>query len=95
MKITNDTIDHITKLSRLKLSEKEKEKLTSEMSNIIDYVDKLNELDTNGVEPKSQVIPLQNVFREDIIAESFDKDELLSNSACYDDGSLKVPRVME
>ncbi|MFA6309612.1 MAG: Asp-tRNA(Asn)/Glu-tRNA(Gln) amidotransferase subunit GatC [Clostridia bacterium] len=94
MKITNDTIEHIAKLSRLKLSESQKDTLTSEMGNIINYVDKLNELDTKGVEPKSQVIPLQNVFREDVVAESLDKDELLSNSACYDDGALKVPKVV-
>ncbi len=95
MKITNDTIDHIAKLSRLKLSDSEKEKLTYEMGNIIDYVDKLNELDTKGVEPKSQVIPLQNVFRDDIVEDSYDKDKLLSNSASYDGGSLKVPKVVE
>ncbi|MCX7842250.1 MAG: Asp-tRNA(Asn)/Glu-tRNA(Gln) amidotransferase subunit GatC, partial [Clostridia bacterium] len=65
MKITKDTIEHVAGLSRLNLTEEEKERLTYEMENIINYVDKLNELDTSNVQPTAHVIPIKNVFRED------------------------------
>lgn len=95
MKITEETIEHVANLARLKLTEAEKEKLTSQMAEIISYVDKLNELDTSGVEPTAHVIPIRNVFREDVVTESYDREKILSNASAQEDGCFKVPKVME
>ena len=95
MKVTRETIEHVASLARLNLTGQEKEKLTSEMANIISYVDKLNELDTSNVEPRSHVISLQNVFREDKVKESYDRGKILANAPAQEDGCFKVPRVVE
>lgn len=95
MKITKKTIEHVANLARLNLTEQEKEKLTLDMENIISYVDKLNELDTSNVSPTAHVIPIKNVFREDIANKSFDRDIILSNAPSTENGCFKVPKVME
>lgn len=95
MKITKETIEHVANLARLKLTEQEKEKLTSEMGNILDYVDKLNELDTSKVEPTNHVLPIKNVFREDEVRESFNREKILANAPSSEDGCFKVPKVVE
>ena len=95
MKITRETIEHVAGLARLNLTEQEKEKLTSEMGNIISYVDKLNELDTSNVAPTAHVIPIKNVFREDKVEESYDREKILANAASHEEGCFKVPKVVE
>jgi aspartyl-tRNA(Asn)/glutamyl-tRNA(Gln) amidotransferase subunit C len=95
MKVTRETIEHVANLARLNLAEHEKEKLTTEMADIISWVDKLNELDTTGVEPKAHVIPIHNVFREDVIGQSYDRDKILANAPAKEEGCFKVPRVVE
>jgi len=66
----DDNVRHIAKLARLKLSEEEVQKFTKELSSILGYVEILNELDTENVEPTAQVTGLTNVFREDVVHES-------------------------
>ncbi|HEX9136539.1 MAG TPA: Asp-tRNA(Asn)/Glu-tRNA(Gln) amidotransferase subunit GatC, partial [Nitrospirota bacterium] len=66
MKITKQEVEHVARLARLELSEKEKETLTDQLSNILTYVEQLNELDTKGVEPTSHVLDINNVMREDV-----------------------------
>jgi aspartyl-tRNA(Asn)/glutamyl-tRNA(Gln) amidotransferase subunit C len=95
MKITKETIEHVANLARLNLTEQEKEKLTIEMASILSYVDKLNELDTTDIEPRSHVLPMKNVFREDITASSYDREKILQNSPSQEDGCFKVPKVVE
>lgn len=95
MKITQEIIEHIADLARLNLTEKEKEKLTSEMANIVAYMDKLNELDTTNVPPTSHVKPIHNVFREDKIEKSYDREKILANAPSRENGCFKVPRVVE
>lgn len=95
MKITSETIEHVANLARLNLSEGEKERLTAEMANIIAYVDKLNELDTSEVPPTSHVKPISNIFREDIVEKSFDREKMLANAPSQDNGCFKVPKVVE
>lgn len=95
MKVTKETIEHVANLARLNISEAEKEKLTSEMENIISYVDKLNELDTSDVKPMEHVIPIQNVLREDRVTGSFDRDKLLKSAPSQEAGCYKVPKVVE
>jgi aspartyl-tRNA(Asn)/glutamyl-tRNA(Gln) amidotransferase subunit C len=95
MKITKETVEHVANLARLNLSEQEKEKLAIEMESIISYVDKLNELDTANIEPRSHVLPIQNVFRDDIKAESYDREKILRNAPSQENGCFKVPKVVE
>jgi aspartyl-tRNA(Asn)/glutamyl-tRNA(Gln) amidotransferase subunit C len=95
MKITRETIEHVANLSRLNLTEQEINKLIGEMENIITFVDKLNELDTSEVPQTAHVLPIKNVFREDISKESFDREKLLANAPSQEGGCLKVPKVVE
>jgi len=95
MKISESTIKHVASLARLKLSDTEIDKLKIDMENIISYVDKLNELDIEDVEPTAHIMPLSNVMREDIVEESYQRDELLENAASKDDGCFKVPKIVE
>ena len=95
MKITEELVDYISELSRLKLPEEEKEKMTGELERILAYMDVLSALDTGGVEPMSHVFPVKNVLREDEVAPSFDRSELLKNAPDSDGEALLVPRAVE
>ncbi|MCX7746749.1 MAG: Asp-tRNA(Asn)/Glu-tRNA(Gln) amidotransferase subunit GatC [Clostridia bacterium] len=95
MKINKEMIEHVANLARLNLTEGEKEKLTKEMENILSYVDKLNELDTSNVNPTAHVMPIKNVFREDQVQKSFDRDKILMNAPSKEEGCFKVPKVVE
>ena len=95
MKITTEMVDYISALSRLKLPQEEKEKMTGELEGIIAYMDTLNALDTSGVEPMSHVFPVKNVLREDEVVPSFDRDELLKNAPDGDQEAFLVPKAVE
>lgn len=95
MKITAEAIDHIADLARLRFDGAEKEKLASELEKILAYADKLNELDTSGVEPMKHVVSIRNVFREDEVRESMDRSVLLENAPSHEDGYFKVPKAIE
>ncbi len=95
VKITKEQVEHVAKLARLNLTEAEKERLTGEMENIIAFADKLNELDTSGIEPTAHVIPMQNVFREDVVKPSFDREKILANAPSQEDGCYKVPKIVD
>lgn len=81
-------------LARLELTEEEKERYTSQLNVILEHVRKLNRLDTSQVEPMAHVLPLQNVFREDVIQESMDRDLVLQNAPAREGGTFKVPRII-
>ncbi len=95
MKITKKEVEHVADLARLELSEQEKEQLTSQLSNILTYVEKLNELDTKGVEPTAHVIDIRNVMREDVPAPSLAQERALSNAPEKAAGHYKVPKIIE
>ena len=65
--ISDETIEYVGILAKLELSPEEKEQAKKDMGNMLDYIDMLNELDTEGVEPMSHVFPVHNVFREDVV----------------------------
>jgi len=95
MAITRQVVEYVANLARLNLTEAEAEKLTGEMQDIIGYVDKLNELDTKGLTPKEHVIPIRNVFREDIAEDSYNRDDILANAPSSESGCFKVPKIVE
>lgn len=95
MSITTNDIEYVAKLARLNLTEEEKIKLTHDMQGIIGFVDKLNELDTTGIQPTDHVLPIHNVFREDEVRPSMDRDKLLQNAPKQKNGAFLVPKVVD
>ena len=95
MKITKEQIQHIAVLSRLNLSEEEKDLFGSQLSSILDYMDQLNELDTRETEPTSHVLSLNNVMRDDILASSLPGEEALKNAPSHSENLYRVPRILE
>lgn len=94
MSVTIKDVEHIAKLAKLEFSDEEKEKLTHQMNEILQHMEKLNELDTSTVEPLSQVIKTENVFREDIVKPSIPTEEALKNAPDKTDEHFKVPKVI-
>ena len=95
MKITLQEVEHVARLARLALSGEEKEQMRSQLDRILAYMEKLNQLDTTGVEPTSHVIPMTNVFREDALTASLSREEALANAPDRQEGFFRVPRIIE
>lgn len=93
--ITPGEVEHIAKLARLSITEEEKKTFGDQLSNILQYVEKLNELDTSSVEPTAHVIELTNVSRDDRLRPSFTPEEALSNAPDRAGNFYRVPRIIE
>jgi aspartyl-tRNA(Asn)/glutamyl-tRNA(Gln) amidotransferase subunit C len=94
MSVTKDDVKYIASLSRLEFKENELEDFTKEFNQILNYINKLNELNTDNIEPLSHPIEKKNVFREDKIIESLNREEALKNSSDHTDEYFKVPKVI-
>lgn len=90
-RITDETMEEIEILAKLFLTDEEKETSRNEMQKMLDYVERLNSLDTDGVEPLTHIFPMENVFREDVEEESTAREELLKNAPEEKDGQFLVP----
>ncbi|QHW33129.1 Asp-tRNA(Asn)/Glu-tRNA(Gln) amidotransferase subunit GatC [Paenibacillus rhizovicinus] len=95
MSITIKDVEHVANLARLELSEQEKEQFAGQLNAILKYAEKLNELQTDDVEPTSHVLPVYNVMRDDVIRESVTNETALRNAPEDEDGQFKVPAVLE
>ena len=93
--ISDETIEYVGILAKLELSEEEKEQAKKDMAHMLDYIDTLNELDTSGVEPMSHVFPVNNVFREDVVTNEDDREEILANAPEAKDGAFVVPKTFD
>lgn len=93
--ISDETIEYVGILAKLELSEEEKEQAKKDMANMLDYIDTLNELDTSGVEPMSHVFPVNNVFREDVVTNEDEREEILANAPEAKDGAFVVPKTFD
>lgn len=93
--ISDETIEYVGVLAKLELSPEEKERAKKDMGEMLDYIDKLNELDTTGVAPMSHAFPIQNVFREDVVENGDDRENMLKNAPEARDGSYQVPKTVE
>lgn len=93
--ITDETIEYVSILAKLELSEEEKKQAKKDMEEMLKFIDMLNELDTEGAEPMSHVFPINNVFREDIVINGDDRDNIIANAPAKKDGSFKVPKTVE
>lgn len=92
--ITDEIIEYVGILAKLELSDTEKEQAKKDMSKMLAYVDKLNELDTGNVEPMSHIFPITNVFREDIVSDTDGSEDALANAPEKKDGGFKVPKTI-
>ena len=88
-------VKKVAKLSRLELTSEEVEEFAGQLSAILDYMEKMNELDTDNVEPLAHCLPITNVLREDQIKESLGTDKTLANAPQRDGEFFKVPKILD
>ena len=93
--ISDETIEYVGILSKLELSEEEKERAKKDLAEMLDYIDELGELDTTGVEPMSHVFPVNNVFREDVVTNGDDSENILKNAPSEKDNMFLVPKTFD
>lgn len=92
--ISDETIENVGILAKLELSDEEKKQAKSDMETMLEYFDELNELDTSHVEPMSHIFPIHNVFREDVVTNGDDREQMLSNAPNKKDGAFVVPKTV-
>ncbi|MEO2082755.1 MAG: Asp-tRNA(Asn)/Glu-tRNA(Gln) amidotransferase subunit GatC [Desulfurobacteriaceae bacterium] len=95
MRLTREEVLHIAHLARIELKEEEVEKFREQLSEILTFVEKLNELNTEGIDPKFQVIPAENVMREDIPGMSLPREKVFTNAPETDGEYFIVPKVVK
>jgi aspartyl-tRNA(Asn)/glutamyl-tRNA(Gln) amidotransferase subunit C len=95
MKLTRDEVQRIAILARLRLTADEEEQLTDQLSRILEYMDKLNELDTTHVEPLAHVVDVVNALREDHVTNLPNADALLANAPAKHQTYFQVPKIIE
>jgi aspartyl-tRNA(Asn)/glutamyl-tRNA(Gln) amidotransferase subunit C len=88
-------IKYVAHLARIALTPEEETRLSSQLGNILGYIEKLKELDVSNVEPTAHAVPLVNVTRVDVIAESLSQDEALRNAPAKANGLFMVPKIVE
>jgi aspartyl-tRNA(Asn)/glutamyl-tRNA(Gln) amidotransferase subunit C len=94
-KLDASQVRKVAKLSRLELTDGEVEEFTGQLSAILDYVEKMNELDTRDVEPLAHCLPISNVFRPDQVRESLGTEKALANAPQRDGDFFKVPKILD
>ena len=92
--IDDETIENVGILAKLSLSDEAKEKAKQDMQKMLDYVEKLDELDTDGVEPLSHIFGDENVFRDDVVTNGDDKEAMLFNAPKAKEGQYQVPKTI-
>ena len=92
--ITDEIIDYVGILAKLELSGEEREQAKKDMGRMLDYIDKLSELDTTGVEPMSHVSAVRNVFREDVVTNANESEKILRNAPGEKDNMFVVPKTV-
>lgn len=93
--ISDETMEYVGILAKLELSAEQKAQARKDMERMLDYIDKLNELDTSAVEPVSHVFPVHNVFREDEVTNGDDRENILANAPEKKEGAFVVPKTVE
>jgi aspartyl-tRNA(Asn)/glutamyl-tRNA(Gln) amidotransferase subunit C len=95
MALTQEEVEHIAALARLRLTEEEKARYREQLSAILDYMALLRRLDTSGIEPTATVLPLRTVLRPDEVQPSLTPDELLANAPAAEARMFRVPPVLD
>lgn len=94
MSVTLKEVEQLSSLARINLSANEQEFYAEQLNLLLNYVDKINQIDTEGIEAMEQLRPVFNVFRADEVVVSPSRDEMLSNAALTEEGHFKVPRII-
>ncbi len=95
MRVTLEEVDRIASLSMLKLDDEKRKMLQQNLSEILEHAERLNELDTDGVEPTTYILQQQNIFREDAVTQQWERKSMLQNAPEQEDGCFVVPKVVE
>ena len=95
MAVTKDDVKKVAKLAKLAFSEEELDTFTDQFNQILEYFNKLNELDTDNIEPTSHVLDLKNIYKEDKVQPSFPREAMLKNAPSHDEEYIKVPKVVK
>ena len=95
MTIDRAAVDHVARLARLALSEEERERMSAELTVILEHAEKIQALDLDDVEPTAHAVPLENVARPDEVTPSLSTEDALANAPEVEDGRFKVPRIVE
>ncbi len=95
LKVSQDDVEYIAQLSRLTVPASEMEKFTEQFNQILNYADILEHIDTTGIPPTAHVLPVSNVFREDVVRPGATLEEALANAPAVHNDGFKVPRVIE
>ena len=94
MNIDNKLVDYLTMLSRLNLSDEEKQVIIPQLKDIVNYVEKLGSLDVENIPPMDHVLDVKDVYREDKAATSCSREEILKNAPSTDGAFFKVPKIL-
>jgi aspartyl-tRNA(Asn)/glutamyl-tRNA(Gln) amidotransferase subunit C len=94
LKITINDVEHVALLSRLELTDEEKQEHLEKLNQILDAMEVLNQVDTSAVEPLAHVLPIKNVLREDELRESLPREKALQNAPEKEEGMFKVPKIV-
>ena len=95
MKLTHQEVAHIAELARLDLTEEEMALYQEQLSEVLEYADRLRSLDTRDISPTATVLPVRNVMREDTPCPSMARDDVLANAPEAEDGCFRVPAVLD
>jgi len=93
--ISTEEVKKIAKLSRLKITDEQAVKFSEQLNSILEYAAKINELNTDNIEPTSHSVKLSNVLREDIVTPSFDRNVIIANAPLAENGFYRVPKIIE
>ena len=94
MKITREEVEHVAQLARLHLKEDELQQMTKQLDDILSYVDKLEELETEGVPATTHAFSISNAFRNDVVKDSMSQEKALENCADHNNEAFTVPRII-
>lgn len=94
-RISIEQVKHVANLSRLAITEEEAVQFQKQLDAIITYAEQLNELDTEGVEPTTHVLNMQNVWREDVAGQGLPVEDVMKNAPDHEDGQIRVPAIIE
>lgn len=95
MKLSREEVEHIAELARLALSDEELALYQGQLSAILEYFERLQELDTEAIPPTATVLPLRSVMRDDEVRPPFPREDILANAPAAEEGCFKVPAVLE
>ena len=95
MKLSREKALNVARLARLKLADEEEEIFSSQLSAVLDHIARLNEMDTDNVEPTSHALDLANVLRDDKVEKAYPPDSWKSNAPSAEHGHLRAPRIIE